>query len=277
MAACNEIPGHGVEAIVNGKPVRVGRLKWLKEEDIDISAELLTKNDQLAYHGKIPVFVSNGKYARGIIALVDDIPQGISTDIHRLQAFGLRIVMLTGDSQRTAAAVRKATGVDEARADLTPLEKVRELQILRAQGASIAMIGNLENDQPVFAEADLSIQLIPQKNKELPRHRVELIEPEEASDETGKEAAALSEASLTPDIVLQGGLGALIPAIELARTARKIIHQNRILSCLAWALLLPLSMGLLKAFGGPFLNPDLAFGGFFFVSLLILLNSLRVR
>ncbi|MBQ1914837.1 MAG: cation-translocating P-type ATPase [Selenomonadaceae bacterium] len=278
ISACNEIPGYGVEAIVNGKTVRVGRLKWLKEEDIDISAELLTKNDQLAYHGKMPVFVSNGKYARGIIALEDAIPKNITAAIHLLQKFGLRVVMLTGDSQRTASAIQKATDIDDARADLSPMEKAREIQLMRARGASIAMAGSLGTDQLAFAEADLAIKLIPQKDTEPPRNRVEVIDPEE-DDETQKEDAPPppSETALQPDIVLQGGLHALIPAIKLARSARNIIHQNRMISYLAWLLLLPPAMGLLTVFGGPFLNPDIAFGGFLVASILTLLNTFRIQ
>lgn len=278
-AMSNEIPGCGVEAMVNGKAIRVGRLKWLQEEKIDISAELLTKNDQLACHGKMPVFVSNGNYARGIIALEDSIPRNITAAIHRLQKFGIRIVLITGDSHRTAAALQKKTGIDDIRADLFLRDKVRELQLMRAQGSSIAMAGNLEHDKEVFAEADLVIQLIPQKDTELPlsRHRVELADPEEPEEEPEEPPVPPApEDALRPDIVLQGGLRTLLPAIEIAREARGIIRQNYILTCLSCLLLLPPAMGFLTVFGGPFLDPDIAFGGFFLTSVVILLNSLRM-
>ena len=278
----NEIHGCGAEAIVNGKAIRVGRLKWLQDEKIEISAELLTKNDQLAYHGKMPVFVSNGNYARGIIALEDSIPKNITAAIHQLQKFGIRVILITGDSQRTAAAIQKKTGIDEIRTDLFLRDKIRELQLMRAQGASIAMAGNLEHDKDVFAEADLVIQLIPQKDTDLPlsRHRIELAGEEELEEEDSpqkeEQIPRPAEDSLQPDIVLQGGLRAMLPAIEIAKEALGIIRQNRILTYITWLLFLPPAMGLLTVFGGPFLDPNIAFGGFVTASILILLNSFRM-
>lgn len=276
LAACTEIPGCGVEAIISGKPVRVGRLNWMKKADVDISASLLTKNDKLACRGKMPVFVSNGKYARGIIALEDSISPDIIAAIHRLQKFGIHLIMLTGDSQRTAAAIKKATDIDEVRADLSPVDKIRELQLLRSRGANIAVAGNPESDQAIFTEADLSIRLIPQKSTFVPRGRVEVIDPEE--EEEKKADAPEPEAEVfSSDLVLKGSLRALIPAIELAREAHGIIRQNRRIAYLAWLLLLPPAMGLLTVFGGSFLDPDIAFGGCFGAVLLIFLNSLRMR
>ena len=294
LAACSEIPGCGVEAIISGKPVRVGRLNWLKGEKVDISASLLTKNDKLAYRGKIPVFVSNGKYARGIIALEDEIPQDITASIHLLQKFGLHLIMLTGDSPRTATAIKKATGIDEVRADLTPQDKVREIKLLRARGSSIAMVGDPESDRAILAEADLSIKAVPQKNARLSRSRVEVIDEEEEEkdliddvellDAPVKEQEPSSEEpqkteppAFQPDIVLHEGLRALAPAIELARTAHSLMRQNRILAYAVWLFLLPPAMGLLAAFGGPFLIPDIALGGLCAASACIFLNSLRMR
>lgn len=278
LSACSEVPGCGVEAIISGKPVRVGRLSWLKTEDVDISASLLTKNDKLAYRGKMPVFVSNGKYARGIIALEDPIQPDIVAAIHRLQKFGLHLVMLTGDSQRTAAAIKKATDIDDVRADLSPLEKVREIQLMRARGSSIAAAGNPKSDREIFAEADLSIQLTPQKIKFVPRNRVEVIAPEEEENpptQKSQEASGENAEEFQPDVLLKGSLRSLVPAIELARKTHGIIKQNRKLAYLAWLLLLPPAMGLLTVFGGPFLDPDIALGGFLSATLLTLLNSLR--
>ena len=80
LAACNEIRGCGVEALISHTPLRVGRPDWLLEEGVEISAELLTKADQLSLRGQLPIFVANGKYCRGIIALDDEIPQNTIPD-----------------------------------------------------------------------------------------------------------------------------------------------------------------------------------------------------
>ena len=113
LSAANEFPGYGVEALINRSPLRVGRGEWLQEEGIEISANLLTKADQLSQRGQTTVFVANDKYCRGIIAMADEIPQDNITAFHKFHRQRLKLVMLTSDSRRTANAVRKQAAIDE--------------------------------------------------------------------------------------------------------------------------------------------------------------------
>lgn len=334
ISAFNEVPGCGVEAIMSGNPLRVGTAKWIQSEGFHISANLLTKIDQLAYHGKMPLLVTNGKHPRGIIALEDIIRRETTIAIHRVQRMGIRVMMLTGDSQRTAAAIQRATELDDIRANLPPDKKAREIQLMRAKGHTVAMAGNIQHDTEVFAVADLRIDLgqppaTPQKEEAEPVHHVETpldIEerehqsrldalraaidagkdeeetdgkehpdavssndsPQESPPEEERPATAAPAAAdepphrpavppVTADLTLAGGLADLRSALRLAHEAHDIIQQNKRLAYLTWLLCIPTALGLPSLFGytAPLLFPII--GAVSISSLLILLNSLRMR
>ncbi len=257
LAACNEIRGCGVEALISHTPLRVGRPDWLLEEGVEISAELLTKADQLSLRGQLPIFVANGKYCRGIIALDDEIPQNTITSLHKLQRQQISIVMLTSANKRLATAIRKQTGIDNALAGLSSDGKAREIQLLKAHGASIAMIGKPRGDESALAEADLTIQLgqpAPAAGK-----------PEQAIDQP--EPAAI--------LLKSGLLWDLATLMSISRQTMDTIHQNRLIAIIAWLMLLPPAMGILHSFGGPFLPPFGALSGQILAAVLITANSLR--
>lgn len=274
-SAANEIEGCGMEGIVAGNSVRVGRLSWLKKEKIEISAELLTKNDQLAFHGKIPVFVSSGKRALGIIAFEDNIPPGLMTAIRRLKKLGIHTVAFTGDSQRTVNAVKKELHLDEAKGELTREGKLREIKLLKAAGKTVGMIGDLGSDQMLLEAADIGMELIPKKFEPLRKNLVEVAGIEEDEEETKEENPLIPP--FLPELTLKGGLAALVPAVEVARRAREIARQNAIIAYLTWLLLLPPAMGFFVGFGGAFLSAELSLMGVALSLALIFINSLRTH
>ncbi len=294
VSAYNEVPGCGVEAILSGSSIRVGRAKWLESEGIKISANILTKVDQLACRGKIPVLVSEGKNARGIIVIEDTIEAETPSVIRRLSKLGISTIMFTGDSSRTASAIGKAAALSATKANLTPEGKAREVQLLRARGYTIAMSGPMESDheEGAFLEADLSIGLGKPPKEEIPGiHSINLMDITDDEDDPNdpaviarkaEEAAQqkqelISRAVTKFNIVLPDGLPQLLPALEIARKAHEIIHLNRGIAILAWILLLPPAMGFLAAFGGSLLPPWTAFIGMLAATVLILLNSIRMR
>ena len=292
VSAFNEVPGCGVETILNGSPLRVGRAKWLEEEGIKISANILTKVDQLAYRGKIPVLVSEGKHAKGIIVIEDRVESSIPSIIRRLSKLGLSIIMFTGDSSRTASAIGKAAALSATRPNLTPEGKAREIQLMRTRGYTIAMSGPWDQDEPAFQEADLSIGLGKPPKEEIGSlasiNLMDVTDSEEDPNDPAVIARKAAEAEQERKekieqaihkfhLVLPDGLSQLLPAIAIARQAHGLIRQNRYIAYLAWILLLPPAMGLLAAFGGPLLSPVAAFLGMLTAVLLILLNSLRMR
>lgn len=292
VSAFNEVAGCGVEAILNGSSIRVGRAKWLEEEGIQISANILTKVDQLAYRGKIPVLVSEGKYAKGIIVIEDIIDSTIPSIIRRLAKLGLSTVMFTGDSPRTASAIGKAASLSATRANLTPDGKAREIQLMRARGYTIAMSAPIEQDEPALREADLSIGLgkpVPEETDLLaPVNLMDITDDDDDPNDPAVRARRiaqlkqereerLAQAVKRFSIVLPEGLFQLLPAIDISRNAHEIVRQNRYIAYAAWVLMVPPAMGVLTAFEGPRLDPFGAFLGMVGTVLLILLNSLRMR
>ena len=249
-AACNEFPGCGVEALVARSSIRVGKPAWLQEEDVHISADLLTKADQISLRGQTTVFVANSKYCRGIIVLDDTIPQDNLAAFRKLQRQGLRLILLTGDSKRTANAIRRQAGLDDARPNLSPQDRVREIQLLQARGATVAMIGQGASSRLAMAEADLCIQIRMTENT--------------------------SESQPPADIILQSGkLWDLAVLLDISRKAMRVVRQNRIVAVITWLVLLPPALGLFHAFGDPFLPPGGALAGQLLAALLTLANSLR--
>ncbi len=257
LSASNEVPGCGMEALINRAPVRVGKAEWLLEEGVDISADLLTRADQIAQRGQSTVFVANGKYCRGIIVLDDKIPEETVHAFQQLQKQGIQIVMLSGDSRRTANAICRQAGIDTAHSELTDQGKAREIKLLQTHGNTVAMIGNGLRDEAAMAGADLRIQLGPVPAKtddsvlaiDLPENRSVVLNSNKLSD--------------------------FIMLTELSHRVMDIVHQNRIVVICCWLLLLPPAMGLVKTFGGPFLPPFAALIGQVCAALMILLNSLR--
>lgn len=276
-SATNEIEGMGMEGIVAGNSVRVGRLSWFKKEKIEISAELLAKNDQLATKGKIPVFISSGKRALGIIAFEDKIPPGLMTAIRRLKKMDIRTMIITGDSKRTANAVKKELNIDEAKGDLTKDGKLREIKLLKVAGKTVGMIGDLHRDQLLLEAADIGIELIPKQYEPLRKNIIEVAGTEEDKIKEEPEENNSSVPPFSPEMILKGGLAALLPAVEIARRAKEVARQNTIIAYLTWILLLPAAMGFFVAFGGAFLSLDLALMGVSISLLLVFLNSLRVH
>ncbi len=250
LAAFNAVPGEGIEALLNGQALRVGKGKWLQDQGVHISAELLTRADQLAAKGKTPVFISTGNSCRGIIALADTVKPESQEAVQFLQRMGIKVVMLTGDNKATARAIAKEVGITEVRAEVLPADKAKEVQLLQAHGHIVAMAGDGINDAPALACADIGMAI-----------------------GSGTDIAIESA-----DIVLMhSDLRDISRAIRLSRHTMRNIRQN-----LFWAfgynvLGIPVAMGVLHIFGGPLLNPMLAAAAMSLSSVSVLTNALRLR
>lgn len=249
-SALSEMPGKGAEALISRTPVRVGHADWLIEEGVPISGALLARGDKMADAGLIPVFVSYGRNCRGIIALADDIPSEAAPSLHRLQRQGLSIQMLTGETARVTAAIKKQLGLNGARPNLSPSEKAREVQLLRTHGHTIAMMGAGTRDDAALREADVRILLVREDVQE--------------------------EETQAHDIRIERGrIGDLLPLFAIARKAAMLTRANRLIAISAWALLVLIATGLFHPLGSPLLPPTIALLALFLVSLLIVMNSLR--
>lgn len=300
-SAARETESFGVEALIARTPVRVGKKEFLQDEDVEISAALLTRADQLATSGQTPLFVSSSKYARGIIAVRDDVRADVRRTLGELRRRGLTLMLLTGETKRLANATGKELHIAEVRGDLTAADKAREIRLLQSRGAVVAMVGDPEADQPALRAADISIGcpssfIRPHAeteekdplHEELLRSSLDadtsVAQPVEplmpAEDAAYFEAQALRSQgrteNYTPDIILdvQGlpGLAALLDAGDAARSRAK---QNSGLAFLFLLFFTVLAAGAPAFFGGIALPFIFVVGSLVIMLVLLAVNALR--
>ncbi|HEY8416683.1 MAG TPA: heavy metal translocating P-type ATPase, partial [Limnochordales bacterium] len=238
------VPGHGIRATVNGRPVLVGNRKWLRDNGIDpaaLEAELV----RLEEEGKTAMLVAVDGRLAGAVAVADTVKETSEEAIRLLKRMGLRVMMITGDNRRTAHAIARAVGIDEADvlAEVLPEEKAEAVRRLQAQGLRVAMVGDGINDAPALATADVGIAI-----------------------GTGTDVA-MEAADIT---LMRGDLRGIVAAIRLSRATMGKIRQN-----LFWAL-------VYNALGIPFaalglLNPILAGAAMAFSSVSVVTNSTLLR
>ena len=236
------IPGHGIEARIDGKRVLVGTRKLMAEHGIDVS-RVESEMISLETSGKTAMMIAvDGSY-QGLVAVADTIKETAAQAIKELKELGLDVIMLTGDNERTANAIAKQVGIDHVIAQVLPEEKADKVKEIQQQGKKVAMVGDGVNDAPALVVADIGIAI-----------------------GTGTEVAI--EAA---DVTILGGELLLIPkAIKLSKATIKNIRQN-----LFWAFAYN-SAGIPIAAVG-LLAPWVAGAAMAFSSVSVVTNSLRLK
>lgn len=238
--------GNGVTARVDGRLVSIGSQRHLKHLDFSDFSETI---ERLADEGKSPVFAAVDDKLAAAIVVADTIKPSSKAVIAVLHAMGLKTVMISGDNQRTAAAIARQLGMDEVRTEVLPADKVATLKSLRTLGP-VAFVGDGINDAPALAEADIGIAV-----------------------GTGTDAAIESA-----DVVLLGGdLKGVLEALTISRATMKNIWEN-----LFWAfgynvLLIPVAAGALFPAFGILLNPMIGAGAMALSSVFVVGNAQRLR
>jgi heavy metal translocating P-type ATPase len=240
-------PGHGVTATIAGQKVEVGSARMFA--GLDLSA-FVTTLEALADDGKTPVLAAiDGKIAAAIV-VADVVRPTSQAVIAQLHAMGLKTAMISGDNQRTAAAIARQLGIDEVQAEVLPADKVAAIKALRAGGRVVAYVGDGINDAPALAEADIGIAV-----------------------GTGTDAAIESA-----DVVLLGGdLKGVLNALKLSRATIRNIWENLFWAFGYNALLIPVAAGVLYPSFGLLLSPMLGAGAMALSSVFVVSNAQRLR
>jgi Cu+-exporting ATPase len=247
-------PGLGIAGQVNAEHVAVGNRAFMEERGLSVPPDVLDRLTALAEAGQTPLLLALGAGAEArlaaVLALADALRPESASVVSRLRRMGVRVVMLTGDNERTARAVAAKAGVDEVAAGLLPAQKADYVRRLQGEGNIVGMVGDGVNDAPALAAAHVGMAV-----------------------GTGVDVSA--EAG---DMVLmRDGMEAVLTALALSRATMRNIRQN-----LFWAfgyniLGLPVAAGLLHAFGGPMLSPMIAGTAMALSSVSVVSNALRLR
>ncbi|HGG04335.1 MAG TPA: heavy metal translocating P-type ATPase [Aliiroseovarius sp.] len=243
------VTGKGVRGVVDGRKVALGNRAMMAETKVETDAADDAAN-ALRADGKTAMYVAvDGKLA-GIVAVADPIKGNTADTIRDLHALGLRIIMATGDNERTAQAVASQLGIDEVRAGVMPEDKKDLVDTLRRDGHSVAMAGDGVNDAPALAAADVGIAM-----------------------GTGADVAVES-AGIT---LLGGDLSAIVRARKLARFTLRNIKQNLFFAFAYNAAGVPVAAGILYPLTGTLLSPMIAAAAMSLSSVSVISNALRLR
>jgi len=240
----------GVAGNVSGRAVMIGKPDFLRDEKVTGLEPLEASAKKLQEEGKTAMFVAVDGKPAGILAVADPIKSTTAEAIKELHALGLKLVMLTGDNRRTAAAVAKQLGLDAVEAKVEPAGKVAHVQKLRAEGKHVAMAGDGINDAPALSEAEVGIAM-----------------------GTGTDVA-MQSAGIT---LVKGDLRGIAQAIRLSRATMSNIRQNLVFAFLYNALGIPIAAGVLFPFFGWLLSPIIAGAAMSLSSVSVISNALRLR
>jgi len=242
------LPGNGLMATCENGKIIGGSGKYIAQL-IEITSEMKTKSDELAEQGKTPLFFAKDQQMLGIIAVADVIKEDSPEAIKQLQNMGIKVVMLTGDNEKTAKAIGAQSGVDEVIAGVLPDGKGQVIEALKKQGKT-AMVGDGINDAPALTKADMGIAI----------------------------GAGTDIAIDAADVVLMKSRLSDVPAaIRLSRATLRNIHQN-----LFWAFFyniigIPLAAGVWIPLFGWELNPMFGAAAMSMSSFCVVTNALRLN
>jgi Cu+-exporting ATPase len=245
----SSVAGKGARGTVGLRHVLVGTITFLREEGMDTDA-LVGHVEGAASQGRTPVLVAMDRRPIGLIAIADQLRDSAADTVRRLHTDGLRVVLLSGDRQATAAAIAGQAGIERVIAEVLPAGKVEVIRTLQAEGRRVMMVGDGVNDAPALAQADVGVAM----------------------------ASGADIAAHAADVTLmRDDLHGVVDAIRLARRAMRVMKQN-----LFWAFVynvvgIPVAAGALFPGFGILLSPVIASAAMAFSSVSVVSNSLRLR
>ena len=243
------ITGKGVKGVVDGKPVALGNAKMLEELGLD-GGHLVEVANTRRDEGETVMFVVLDGAVAGLVSVADPVKETTPAALRALHELGFRIIMATGDNERTAKAVAAKLGIDEIRADVLPEDKARIIKELQAKGHKVAMAGDGVNDAPALAQADVGIAM-----------------------GTGADVA-IESAGFT---LVKGNLDGIVRARKLSVATMRNIKQNLFFALVYNGAGVPLAAGVLYPFTGFLIGPIFAAFAMSASSLSVVMNALRLR
>ena len=242
------LPGSGLAATLDGAELSGGNLKFISTQ-AEITDEMRSASESLAEQGKTPLFFCRGGVLIGIIAVADVIKADSPQAVKELQNMGIRVVMLTGDNERTARAIGRQAGVDEVIAGVLPEGKESVIRKLKQQG-KVAMVGDGINDAPALTSADIGVAI----------------------------GAGTDVAIDAADVVLMKSRLSDVPAaIRLSRATLTNIHENLFWAFIYNTLGIPLAAGAFIHLFGWQLNPMFGAAAMSLSSFCVVTNALRLN
>ena len=244
------MPGYGIRAVINEKEIQIGNRKLMASRKI--GTEVAEKDYEiLSNEGKTPMFISVNNELAGLIAVADVVKETSKEAVEKMHKLGLKVIMLTGDNEKTAKYIAKEVGIDRVIAEILPFQKSEEVKKLQEAGEFVAMVGDGINDSPALAQANVGIAI-----------------------GSGTDVAIESA-----DIVLiRNDLNDVAGAIALSKATITNIKEN-----LFWAFFynvigIPFAAGIFYAFfNGPKLDPMIAAFAMSLSSVSVLMNALRLK
>lgn len=243
------LAGHGVTANVKGDTIIAGNAALMRQQSVDIK-ELEPQAARLAREAKTPMYFAKGREIIGIIAVADQIKADSAEAVSQLKAFSVKSAVITGDNRQTAEAIAAEAGVDNVMYEVLPTQKAAEVERLRQNGRTVAMVGDGINDAPALATADVGIAV-----------------------GSGTDIAVSAS-----DVVLIGSsLSAVPKAVRLSRAVMRNIKQNLFWAFCYNSIMIPVAAGVLFAFGGPLVSPIISAACMSLSSVCVVTNALRLN
>lgn len=249
IEAFQAVPGFGVSAQVEGLRILIGAARYMERENIGIG-DLEKPADDYAANGKTPVFLAVDGVARAVLAIADPLKTEATSMVSALHDRGIQVVMITGDSRKTAEAIARQAGIEQLHAEVLPDGKAAAVQSMQAQGRKVAFVGDGINDAPALAQAEVGIAV-------------------GSGTDIAIEAA---DVTLT-----RGDLSGVVTALDAARRTLSTIRGNLFWAFIYNILLIPVASGIFYPAFGLHLNPMVAGLAMGLSSVFVVANSLRLR
>ena len=241
--------GGGVLGIVEGKTLVLGNEKLLEQHGVTLSAEQKAALEALADGGQTPLLLAVDGTFSAMLGVADPLREETPGMVAELKAMGCRVMMLSGDNERTARAVAARAGIDDVVAGVRPDGKEAVIARLQAEGRHVGMVGDGINDAPALARADVGMAM----------------------------GSGIDVAMEAGDVVLLRGLSGVKTALGLGRATLSNIRLSLFWAFAYNVLLVPVAAGVLLLFGGPAMSPMLAGAAMSLSSVSVVLNALRLR